>query len=46
MPKNKPAKPSGFQPIEVTVGPQNPPAVREVDFSTPQPQPAAQIKED
>jgi len=34
MPEN------GFQPIEVEIGEQNPPAVSEVDFSSPAPKPA------
>ncbi|MGN6245113.1 MAG: hypothetical protein ACTHQ3_15785 [Motilibacteraceae bacterium] len=36
----------GFTPIEVEVGEQNAPIVSEVDFTTQQPQPAAEIKED
>lgn len=36
MPRSK--EPSGFQPIQFTPGPQSPPAVTEVDFSTPAPQ--------
>jgi hypothetical protein len=35
-----PRTPEGFQPIEVEIGYQNPPAVSEVDFTPAQPAPA------